>query len=214
MSKGVCVLKAKDQDKRLEALCAVLQKEAVIPAQEEAERLLVQAREESARLVNLARKDAESIIESAQKKARAIQEECDQQLRFAARQTEEKLKGLLEEQLFRPELTAILKKGFSAKGGEALLRVVAASIDQMGLDRAVILELPEGFEMGSVLQELLKSVMGRSKSRMLDCEGKSLRCHFRNEGWVLDLSPESLSALFWPMLRKELREKLFQSVRD
>lgn len=207
----MCVLKAKDQGNRLEELCAVLKKEAVAPAQEEAKNLLDKAKEEAKRLIEMAKMDAESILKAAREEAKTMQDDCDQQLRFAARQLEEKLKGFLEESLFHPELIHVLEKGFSKKGGEVLLRAIATSIDQMGLDRAVFLELPKGFEFDSVLQDLLQGVIGRSKSRKLQFEGESLRCHFQNEGWRLELSSEALAGLFWPIIRKDLREKLFLS---
>jgi V/A-type H+/Na+-transporting ATPase subunit E len=198
---------------KIQQICDALRRETLEPARLEAEEMLKETEESCKRKLREAEVEAERLMEEARRQIQRERETAQTQLHQAVRQSVSVLKQAIEEQVLRQGLVEELQRPL--KDPEVIAQLIRALIvalerDGLATDLEAVVAQVDPSEVNRKLgQDLLQKL--RSGSVELGKFAGGVRIKLHQQHLVADMSLEELERLLATYLRKDLRDKLFQS---
>jgi len=199
-------------DERLAAICQVVRNETLDPALKEAEEIRIEAEREASTIKENARKEAEHILHEARKERETQQASFSSALEQATRQALDVIRQQIEQELFSPQLTALLEEEFSnEKKSAQLLDLIIENLQKEGLEGNL------GVWLGNRLaKERIAKEIAKSSLKAIPKDGISVSDH--SYGLIvkvvdkhisIEITPESIRDLIAGFLRSEFRSLLY-----
>ncbi len=200
---------------KVQRICEDLKREVLEPAQHDAQKILENAREQSGKIIAAARSEADKILQDAlaeMERRRAI---FDISLKQASRHGLDALRSKIESQLFHPQLSLLIEKGFDSSIGLArLITVVINAIEKEGLDTDMSVAVSSKIPAREVNELLAKSVIEKLKEQsvLLDSIKGGVKIKLVDEQLTIDISTEAIQELVINYIRSDFRDYIFQDI--
>lgn len=199
-------------DERLAAICQVIRKDTLEPAQQEAEAIKLSAEREATRIRNEAKQQADHLLQELRLKLKEERDAFDASLEQASRQAIGILKQKIEKSLFNPQLDAYLTHEFASEQKTAkLLDVLIDQLQEEGVDGNLEVWIGKHLSKNEIVAHL-----GKAALEKLPKEG--LTIGEQPYGFILkvidkhlsiEITPESLRELMTNFIRTDFRKFLF-----
>ncbi len=202
-------------DAKIRKLCETLEKEALAPAQLQAEQLINTARGQADSLVKDAQNEVKTLIVKAREQIEQERGLFDSSLRQAAALAKQALRNDFEERLFRPNLEALLELSLADPViMTRLIRSVIDAIERDGLGCDLSVEVAKSIDIKGLNALLGEAVLKklRDGSCLLANISSGARIQVRDRGLTVDLSDQFLSEILQKNLHSSFAKTFFQNV--
>ncbi len=199
---------------KIKKICEILKNETILPAKEEAQKILEVAEQEARNIIRDAESKAAEMISQAKQKMGKERELFESSITQACRQGLESLRQEIEQKLLNSELTDWLKQqtpdpNIAAK----LISALVEAVEKEGISADFSAVIPATVPAEKVNILLLKGIMEKLREKSVVVGefngGVQLKLHDRN--MTLDLSDAALKELIGQYIRKDFRELLFKA---
>lgn len=199
------------QDK-IEKICETIRKETILPAKEEASRIIEEAKKEAQKIMHEARKEYNSLIESAAKEIEQERNVFQSSLVQASKQGMEALRQDIEHKLFNSQLDNVLEKELKNPNIIAsIIKAVIIAIEKDGLEANLQAAIAEGVSSKEVNELLGKEVLNRLKENSVTVGsfkgGAQIKVIDRKMS--IDISEDAIKELVASYIRKDFRKLFF-----
>jgi V/A-type H+/Na+-transporting ATPase subunit E len=199
---------------KIREICDTLKKEALLPAQEEAEEVIFKAKTRAENIVKEAHLEAEDIIAKAKNKIAQERNVFESALLQASKQAVQSLRQEIEHNLFDGGLERLVAKGMQDPGVLAKLveaMVQAIKKEGMSVDFSVLIPstVPSKDLTAFLAKDILESL--KEKDVLIGKFDGGIRLHLHDKKMTLDLSDIALKDLLSNYLRKDFREIVFKT---
>lgn len=199
---------------KIKKICEVLKNETLLPAKEEAQKILETAELEARNIIHDAEKKSEAILYDAKTRIAKERELFELSLKQACGQGMEALRQDIEKKLFNAEITDWLgKKTFNANLVAKLIDALVSAIEKEGTSVDFSAIIPQHISVEQVNALLLKGVLEKLREKSVIVGdflgGVQLKLH--DKKFTLDLSDQALKELMEQYIRKDFRKILFES---
>lgn len=199
---------------KVQKICDALRKETLEPAELEAKRVIEGAKKRADHMIAEAKKEAEEIISNVHHKMEQERNVFHSSLEQAAKQTLEKLKQDIENQLFNEEMNRLVES--QAADPAVISRLITAlitAIEKEGLKTELSAIIPKTLDVEKVNQLLGKSVLDKLKEKSVTlgpfAGGAQLK--LLDNKMTIDISDRAIKEQLSKFLRKDFRQLLFKS---
>ena len=199
---------------KIKNICDILKNEALVPAHQEAENIILKAQKKAESIVKDAEKEAEDILSKAKDKISQEKNVFDSALLQASRQSLQALRQEIEVDLFDVGLESLVVRGSSDPGLlSKLIDSLVKAIDKEGISVDFSVIIPEAVSKDEVNKLLAEDVVKRLKDNgvILGKFEGGVRVLLHDKKLTLDISDVALRDLLGSYLRKDFRNILFKS---
>ncbi len=197
---------------KIQKICTALREETIVPAQEEAQRIVQEAQQERERIIRQAEQEAKALMANTRKQIEQERKVFETSLRQAARQSVEQLKQEIERQLFNKELHALVEKGSKAPDVVAkLIDAIVGALAKDGLDanlKALVPKTVKPAEVNALLAESILKKLSEGTVQVGTIAGGA-QIRLSGKQMTLDISDEALCELLTGFLREDFRKLFF-----
>lgn len=201
-------------DTKIRKLCETLEKEALAPAQLQAEHLITTAQAQADHLVKAAQAEAQTLIGKARDQIDQERRLFDSSLRQAAALAKQSLRNDFEQQFFRPNLEAMLDLSLADPVVMTrLIRSVIDAIERDGLGCDLSVEVAKSIDITALNSLLGEAVLKklRDGSCLLGNISSGAKVQVRDCGVTIDLSDQFLSEILQKNLHSAFAKAFFQN---
>lgn len=199
------------QDK-LAHICQLLRQETLAPAEREAAGLVDKAHIQAEEIVRAAERTAEAIEEKTRQEMEKERKVFESTLKQAASQSLETLRQQITQELFVPQLEALLVQSMADPQLIAsILSALVQAIEKQGVEADLMAVLPKQVSPDEINRLLLVSIRERlaKKEWLLEGFQGGAKLKLLDKKITLDMSDAALLELFMQFIRKDLRKFLF-----
>jgi len=199
-------------DERLAAICQVVRNETLDPALKEAEQIKLEAELEANKIKEHAKKEAENLIHETKKEIEAKQAAFSSALEQATRQTLDLIRQRIEEELFSPQLTALLDKEFSDEARSAhILDLIIENLQKEGLEGNLGVWLGKKLPKEQIAQHLVQASLKAvpKEGLLVSNHSYGLVVKVLDKHISVEITPESVRDLIASFLRADFRKLLY-----
>lgn len=199
---------------RVKAICDVLRKETLEPAQRQADHIIEEAKEEAARILTEAEAQGNRILKEAHQEIERLRSAAESSLRQAGRQTIEGLKYAIEEKLLQPNLSLLLDKPLQdPKVLAKIIEAVMEALHKEGIDGDLSAYISSAVAPRAVNELIAQSILQRlkEKSVLISGAGGGVSVKIHNRNIVIDISDAAIREILMQFIRKDFRELFFGS---
>ncbi len=199
---------------KIKKICDILKDETLLPAKEEAQKIIEVAGQEAHQIIRDAEAKAEETLNNAKAKMEKEKELFQSSMKQACRQGIEALKQDIENKLFNGELNEWLKNNTAdPKVGAKLIAVLVDAVEKEGVSADFSAQIPAQIPADKVNAILVKEIIDKLSEKSVtvgDFFG-GVKLKLLDRKLTLDLSDDALKELLGSYIRKDFRELLFQS---
>ena len=199
---------------KIKQICDILKNEALMPAKEEAQKIIEDAKIKAKEIVLQAENEAESIIKIARDKMRQEKSVFNSSLVQASRQSLQALKEDIENKLFDKELENIISKSSADEHLiSKLILAIVESIKEEGVDVDLSVLVPKTVSQEKVNMLILDQIgkLLKEKSVIVGGFAGGAQVRLHDKRITIDISDEALKELLGNYVRKDFRKILFNS---
>ncbi len=200
---------------KVKKICEMLKQETIDPAKKEAEVIVAVARVQAEEILLLAEKEADAIRAHAKLAIEKEQAACNASLRQASRQTIDMLRQKIEEKLFNPALSRLVRESMHGpKALSALVTAVVKALDKEGTSANLSVYIPASIPAQEVNQLVAQEILNRleEKSVLLSSIGGGIEVKLKNQDLTLDITDKSIKELMAQYIQKDFRELFFEEI--
>ncbi|MGA8164666.1 MAG: V-type ATP synthase subunit E [Waddliaceae bacterium] len=214
LTGGVMEKTLEKGDDKIQKICDSLRKETLEPAKEEAQKIVEEAKAHAASFLDEAREAADKLLASARESIEKERQVFHSSLEQAAKQSVEKLRQVIEHQLFHDELEAVLLEytldpQVIAKIIEAMIK----AIDEEGISVEFSAVIPKTASPKDVNRLLGERIQNQLKEKSVSvgefAGGAQIKLH--DKKMTFDMTDRALIELLANYVRKDFRKFLFKS---
>lgn len=201
----------KGQDK-VQKLCDVLRKETLEPAQEEAEKILVEARKHAEKILQEAHTSAKEIVVEGKAKIEQERQVFVGSLIQASKQAVEGLRQEIEAKLFNEQLHQMLIKQTTDPSILAkMIDAIIKGIEKDGTKANLTALIPEAIPTQAVNQLIMQATLEKLKEKSVSLGSfqGGVQVRLTDKGLTLDLTDIALQELLARYVRKDFRKFFF-----
>lgn len=199
---------------KVKKICDTLKKQTLDPARQEAKGIVDQAIKDAEKIVKRAKEEAKDIYEENKKKILQEKRAFHSSLNLASLQTIEVLRQEIEENLFNKHIAALFTQATLKEDVVAeFINTIIAALQKEGIDAPLEAWIPRSLSKAQVAEKLSQQVMEKLKDTDLvlsDVTGGA-KIKVIDRHLVLEMTDQSLKALFIKFIRDDFRELLFET---
>lgn len=199
---------------KVKKICEALKKQTLEPAKMEAKQVLDQAMKEAEKIVKRAKEEAKDLLEDQKKKLQEEKRAFYSSLNLASKQTLEMLKQEIEEALFNRHMGELFQKATAKENVVAeFINVIINALRADGINSDLEARIPESLSKKMVVERLgheVLSTLKESDIHLSSIAGGAV-VKLKKQNIALEMTDESLLALFVRFIRDEFRSFLFQN---
>lgn len=198
--------------KKIQEICDLLKKETLEPAKQEAKEILENAKMQAQEIVENAKKEALLLKEKAKKALEQEKAVFDSSLSLAARQSVERLKQDIEENLFNKSLDKVLGQELSRPEIIAkILTAIITAIQKEGTDADVTAYIAKGVDarkVNELIGQDIKETLREKEVRLGSFDG-GVQIKLHKEMITIDISEKVVNDLLREYLVEDFRVFFF-----
>lgn len=197
---------------KVKKICDVLRREALEPAQRDAAETVEAARQEAAKIIEQARLEIQKMETEARQEIERQKVVFQSSLVQACKQSLETLKQSIEEKLFNPELTRLIREQMQDPNVIAqLINVVVKAVEKEGVDANLSVYIPAAVSAKSVNALLGDNVLKalKEKSVLVGPLAGGIEVKLHQGNITLDISDVALKEILAKYVHKDLRNLFF-----
>lgn len=202
-------MKAMDSGaEKVKQICDVLKHKTLVPAQEEAERIIKEAEAEADKIVAKAKSEAKSEFEEVKKKIADERAVLETSLKLAAKQATAALKSDLETAFFNPALTELIGKemedaSFVAK----LLSALVGAVEKEGMGTELKAVIGAHVDKEAAAKALATNLLDKLKGGLtVGSFAGGAQLKLIKESLTVEVTEEVVSTLLATYLRDDFRK--------
>ncbi len=199
---------------KVKKICDVLKRETLDPAKKEAEEIIQNAQIKAVQIIEAAKKEALKVFEESRNQIEKDRNVFQSSLNQACKQSLEKLKQEIENQLFNPELAELFDKPLQENHVIAeLVKAVVHALEKEGIDSDLSVIIPRSVSAQSINNLLLQNILQKLKANSVkigSIQGGIFVKAEKNHVSI-DVTDTAVKELVSDYIRKDFRETLFRS---
>lgn len=191
-------------------LCAVLRKETLEPAEQQAKEIIENAYTEKERILQKARLEIKDLQTKAEKEMEKKQKSFSASMQIAMDRSIDMLKQAIESHLFSSSLGDLFQKELEdSKLVAKLVDGIAKGLEKEGIDSDLELIVSESLNKKELLSALMTKMKNRIEVKQEPLlEGIELKV--KDQHFAIDFTKKALEDLLSRFIRQDFRETLFQ----
>ena len=198
---------------KIQKICDALRKETLEPAKQEAREIVENAHLTASEIVSDAKKSADAMLLKAEKEIDDKKKIFESSLGMACRQGIERMKQMVEENLFNPELSHLVEREMGdPKTVAHILNSFMKEMEEKGVEDDFIAFIPKSITPRSITALLTHQAIERLKDRLEIGEfAGGVQIQFRGRKITIDISDAALRDLIAQYIRRDFRDLVFTS---
>jgi len=199
---------------KVKQICDLLKKEALKPAENEANQILEKARCQVDELLSQAKLKAKLILEEAHNEIEKQKKSFHVSLLQASRQTVQELKELIQNKLFHPELFRLVTQNLQKPEIIAqLITVMVEAIKKEGIDTDLNVAIAHSIPPKKICELLAQEVLQRLKDKQvtLSSIGGGIEVKLLQEKITIDFSDRAIQELLTQYIRPHFKDYIFNA---
>lgn len=197
---------------KIQEICEQIRKEALQPAEKEAEEILSQARKKAQSILSEAEDKKHALLEEAIEERKERERAALAAMRLAYRQTLARLRNEIEEKLFSPQFEAWIEKEYrDPYVASKVITAIVQAFQKQGIHADLITFVGKSCTPASINALLGKEILKTIKQSGVNLgafEG-GVQVVWKEENLTLDCSEEAIKTILSQYIREEFRELLF-----
>lgn len=193
---------------KVKQICDVLKHKTLVPAQEEAGRIIEEAKAEADKIVANAKAEAKAQIEAAKKKMADEQAVLETSLRLAAKQATAALKSDLETTFFNPTLTELISSEMKGASFVAnLLSALVSAVEKEGMGAELKAIIGAQVDKEAAAKSLAANLLDKLKGGLtVGSFVGGVQLKLVNESLTVEVTEEVVGHLLAAYLRDDFRK--------
>jgi V/A-type H+-transporting ATPase subunit E len=199
---------------KIQKICDALRKETLEPAKQEAREIVENAHLTASEIVSDAKKVADAMLLKAEKEIEEKKKIFESSLGLACRQGIERMKQMIEKELFNPELAHLVEREMGdPKTVAHILNSFLKEMEEKGVEDDFIAFIPKSITPRSITALLTQHAIERLKNdRLVVGEfAGGVQIQFQGRKITIDISGAALRELIAQYIRRDFRELVFTS---
>jgi V/A-type H+/Na+-transporting ATPase subunit E len=199
-------------DERLAAICQMLRKETLEPAQEEADAIKRKAEREATKILEDAKRKADQMLHETIKHLSDERKAFEAALEQASRQAIDLVKEKVEKALFNPAVNEFLTRELKDEKKIAkLLDLVVQKIQEEGVQGTLLVFLGKHLSKDEVVQALSKNALDRIGPQGIVISDEEVGAIIKivDKHLVIEITKDVLRDLMSDFMRPDFRKFLF-----
>ena len=199
---------------KVKKICETLKKQTLDPAKLEAKNIVDVALKEAEKIVKHAREEAKQILEDQKQRLAQEKKAFQSSLSFACKQSLEALKEEIEHHLFNKQVSTLFQHETHQDSLVAqFIEVVIKALEKEGINAPFDVYIPKVLSRQKIAQKLGSEILSKiegSELHLADFHGGA-KVRVKNRHMTVEITDESLKALFSRFIREEFRNLLFEN---
>ena len=193
---------------KLQKITDTLYKDTIIPAKEEAEKILSEAEKEASKIIHNANQESQKIISKAKNKNTDERKVHETSIDIAVKQSLERLRSDVMN-IFNNEIISHLKETLNIeKNCHEILHTLILAMQKEGIYSDLRLSVSEGVNFDSLANSVMGSIKGKLEKGDLNISS-GVCLLIEDQKLALKITEETLNGLLAQHLPATLRAKVF-----
>lgn len=197
---------------KIKQICEVLTKETLLPAQEEAERIIKEAKERAEQILLEAKRQAKKTIDDAKLAIEQERNVFHSSLAQASKQSLEALKQAIEQKLFNGTIEeSVIKESSAAPVVAKLINAIVEGIEKEGVSKDFTVFVSKNTSPEEVARGLTGNVLNSLKERPIQVGtfAGGVQVKLQDKKLALVITDKEIAEFLKQYARKDFREFIF-----